>query len=142
LQALRRRHDDFHTLGCRLSDHGLNHCYSDFCTEREAALIFDKALKGEVTAEEQSRFASFMMLFFGHLDAEKGWTKQLHLGAHRSVSTRMKGPDVGLDSIGDWPQGELLGAYLNELDRENVLPKMILYNVNPADNYLFATMCG
>ena len=83
-----------------------------------------------------------MMLFFGHLDAEKGWTKQLHLGAHRSVSTRMKGPDVGLDSIGDWPQGELLGAYLNQLDRENVLPKMILYNVNPADNYLFATMAG
>ncbi|HZR27156.1 MAG TPA: glucuronate isomerase, partial [Terriglobales bacterium] len=95
------------------------------------------------TPQEQSLFASFMMIFFGHLDAEKGWTKQLHLGAHRNANTRMlKGPDVGLDSIGDWPQGELLGIFLDRLDRENALPRTILYNLNPADNYLFATMAG
>jgi glucuronate isomerase len=86
-----------------------------------------------------------MMLFFGHLDAEKGWTKQLHLGAYRNASTRMlerAGSDIGLDSMGDWPQINALGAYLDRLSRENALPKMILYNVNPRDNYPLASMCG
>src|SRR5579859_490235 len=144
LEALRKRHDFFHSMGCRLSDHGLSFCYADLCSEPTAAGIFAKAHAGEApTPQEQSLFASFMMLFFGHLDAEKGWTKQLHLGAHRNANTRMlKGPDVGLDSIGDWPQGELLGIYLDRLDRENALPRTILYNLNPADNYLFATMAG
>ncbi len=143
LDALRERHDYFHSLGCRLSDHGLSHCHADFCSEQTAAAVFAKVRSGQAASpQEHSQFASFMMLFFGHLDSAKGWTKQLHLGAHRSASTRIKGPDVGLDSIGDWPQGELLGAYLDQLDRENVLPKMILYNVNPSDNYLFASMAG
>ena len=86
-----------------------------------------------------------MMLYFGHLYAEKGWTKQLHLGALRNANTRrlqQLGPDTGFDSIGDWPQAEALGRYLDALDRENALPKTILYNVNPADNYVLATMIG
>jgi glucuronate isomerase len=86
-----------------------------------------------------------MMLYFGHLDAEKGWTKQLHLGALRNANTRLLqqlGPDTGSDSIGDWPQAEALGRYLDVLDREHALPKTILYNVNPADNYVLATMIG
>ncbi len=86
-----------------------------------------------------------MMLFFGLLDAEKGWTKQLHLGARRNNNTRRfreLGPDTGFDSIGDWPQADALGAYLDRLDQENALPKMIIYNLNPADNYAFATMVG
>ncbi len=86
-----------------------------------------------------------MMVFFGHLDAEKGWTKQLHLGALRNASgrgMRMLGPDTGFDSIGDWPQAESLARYLDRLEQENALPKTILYNLNPADNYIFATMIG
>ena len=144
LDALRKRHDYFHKMGCRLSDHGLSYCYADFCSEQLAAGIFAKVRSGQpASPQEHSQFASFMMLFFGHLDSEKGWTKQLHLGAHRNANTRMlKGPDVGLDSIGDWPQGELLGIFLDRLDRENALPRTILYNLNPADNYLFATMAG
>ena len=85
------------------------------------------------------------MLLFGRLDAEKGWTKQLHLGARRNNNTRRlkeMGPDTGLDSIGDWPQADALGAYLDRLDQENALPKMVLYNLNPADNYAMATMIG
>ena len=85
------------------------------------------------------------MLYFGRLDAEKGWTKQLHLGARRNASTRRLdalGPDTGFDSVGDWPQADALGGYLDRLDRENALPKMIIYNLNPADNYVFATMIG
>ena len=146
LSAIRKRHDRFHAIGARLSDHGVNHCYADFCSEQTAAAIFARARTGQAASpEDHNRFASFMMLFFGHLDAEKGWTKQLHLGALRSVNTRMLdvlGPDTGFDSMGDWPQMASLAAYLDRLNRENALPKMILYNVNPVDNYALATMCG
>ena len=146
LDALRRRHDFFHQLGGRLSDHGLNHAYADFCTEQEAATIFGRARAGHAaTPQEQGRFAANLMLFFGHLDAEKGWTKQLHLGARRNGNTRrfgQLGPDTGFDSIGDWPQADALGAYLDRLDWDNALPKTVLYNLNPADNYTLATMIG
>jgi glucuronate isomerase len=144
--ALKRRHDFFHSQGCRLSDHGMNHCFANFCSEKTAAGIFDKARKNElVSPEEHSHFASFMMVFFGHLDAKRGWTKQLHLGALRNNNDRLLkqlGPDTGFDSIGDFPQAQTLAAYLNKLDSDNLLPKTIIYNLNPADNYAFATMIG
>lgn len=146
LAAIRLRHDAFHAIGGRLSDHGLNRCFANFCDEDEAAAIFSKAREGgEATPLEHERFASFMMLFFGKLDAEKGWTKQLHLGARRSVNSTAfaaLGPDTGFDSIGDLQQGDALAAYLNRLDREGALPRMVLYNLNPNDNYVFATMAG
>jgi glucuronate isomerase len=146
ISALAKRHEFFHSQGCRLSDHGMNHCFADFCSEKVAAGIFDKARKGAaVTALEHSQFASFMMVFFGHLDANRGWTKQLHLGALRNNNDRLLaqlGPDTGFDSIGDFPQASTLSAYLNQLDSENKLPKTIIYNLNPADNYAFATMIG
>ncbi len=146
LSALRQRHEFFHQMGCRLSDHGLNHCYADSISERKAGEIFKRARTGKAaTASEHSQFASFMMLYFGHLDAEKSWTKQLHLGARRNANTRRLrelGPDTGYDSIGDYPQADALGRYLDALERENALPKIIVYNLNPADNYVLATMIG
>jgi glucuronate isomerase len=146
ISALEKRHEFFHSQGCRLSDHGMNHCFADFCSEKTAAEIFDKARKGqEVSPLEHSQFASYMMLFFGHLDAKRGWTKQLHLGALRNNNVRLLtqlGPDTGFDSIGDFPQAVTLSAYLNKLDSENKLPKTVIYNLNPADNYVFATMIG
>ena len=146
LDALRARHQFFHNHGCRLSDHGLNQCHADFCTEKVAAGIFSKAQNGRAaTPEEHGQFAAFMMLFFGRLDAEKGWVKQLHLGARRNNNTRLLeqlGPDTGFDSIGDYPQLEALGQYLDRLDQESSLPRTIIYNLNPADNYAFATMIG
>jgi glucuronate isomerase len=146
LDALKKRHDAFHELGCRLSDHGLNVCFANPCTEEKAAEIFEKARAFlPVSPEDQQQFASFMMLFFGRLDAEKGWTKQLHLMARRNNNTRRfreLGPDTGFDSIGDWPQMDALGTYLDLLESEGALPKMILYNLNPAWNYAFATMIG
>jgi len=146
LDALKQRHDAFHSIGGRLSDHGLPYCYSTPCTEFQAGKIFARALAGSAASkEEYEQFASFMMLFFGQLDAEKGWTKQLYLGALRSVNTRQLrelGPDTGFDNIGDWPQAERLCAYLDLLDRERALPKMVLYNLNPADDYVFATAAG
>jgi glucuronate isomerase len=146
LTALERRHDDFHEFGCRLSDHGLNYCYAESCTETEAEAIFGAARAGKKVEPSQSaQFASFLMFFFGGLDAEKGWTKQLHLGAFRSTNTTMGkrlGQDVGFDSIGDWPQAKSLATYLDRLDSARMLPKMIVYNANPENNYVFATMIG
>ena len=146
LDAIHQRHEFFHEMGSRLSDHGISVCYADLCSDSAAAAIFDRARSGRpADLEEHARFASYMMLVFGRLDAEKGWTKQLHLGARRDSNTRLfrkLGPDTGFDSIGDWPQVDALGAYMDRLDQENALPKMILYNLNPADNYAFATVIG
>ncbi len=146
LDALKRRHDFFHANGGRLSDHGLAVCYAARCSDRQASAIFAKARAGNAASnEEQEQFASFLMLFFGRLDAEKGWTKQLHLGAIRNVNTprvRGLGPNTGFDSIGDWAQAAPLCGYLDMLEQEQALPKTIVYNVNPADNYVFATAVG
>jgi glucuronate isomerase len=146
LRALELRHKYFHESGCRLSDHGLPYCYANPCSEVRAAAIFTKVRSGVAASpDEHEEFASFMMLFFGHLDAARNWTKQLHLGALRNVNTRREsglGPDSGFDSIGDWPQAEKLNRYLNLLDSEKALPRTIIYNNNPADNYTFATAIG
>jgi glucuronate isomerase len=146
IEALKQRHDFFHAQGCRLSDHGMNQCYADFCSEKTASGIFEKARRGRpVSPEEHSQFASCMMLLFGRWDAARGWTKQLHLGALRNNNARLLrqlGPDTGFDSMGDFPQAAALSAYLDRLDQDNALPKTIIYNNNPSDNYLFATMIG
>jgi glucuronate isomerase len=144
--ALRARHDDFHAIGGRLSDHGLDHCPTLFATDAEAAAIFDRARAGQAaSASEREAVVGNLMLLFGELDAEKGWTKQLHLGALRNNNARLHrtiGADIGCDSIGDFSQARGLSAYLGRLDERNALPKMVLYNNNPNDNYIFATMAG
>jgi len=146
LKALAQRHAFFHSRGGRLSDHGLNQMPALDCTEKKAAAIFAAAARGKAASpEDAERFGSFLMDFFGALDAEKGWTKQLHLGAYRDPNTRMAallGTDSGCDTIGDFPQAAALGRYLDRLDRGNQLPKTIIYNLNPADTYLFAAMPG
>jgi len=146
LDALKNRHDFFHELGGRASDHGLERCFADFPSEAQAEAIFEKAHAGQAaTVEERERFASHVMLHVGRWNAEKGWAMQLHLGARRNNNTRLfkaLGPDTGFDSIGDFPQVDNLAMFLDRLDQENALPKTILYNLNPADNYAFATMIG
>jgi glucuronate isomerase len=146
LTALEKRHAFFHEQGCRLSDHGLNHCFADFCSPAVASAIFAKVRRGKpATPPEYQQFASNLMLFLGQLDARRGWTKQLHLGALRNNNSRLLrtlGPDTGFDSLGDFPQAQTLAAYLNQLDSDNQLPKTVIYNVNPADNYVFAGMIG
>lgn len=146
LEALRVRHDAFHEMGCRASDHGLDTCPAERCTEQQAARIFDNVRSGKVpNPEEALQFASFMLLYTARLDEEKGWIKQLHLGALRNANSqafRTLGRDTGFDSMGDWPQATALARFMGRLAEENALPKMILYNVNPADNYAFATMAG
>lgn len=145
-EALTKRHDFFHQMGGRCSDHGLENVPAAFCTDAEAAKIFKKARSGKAaTPQEQEQFATSIMLLAGRLNAAKGWAMQLHVGALRSNNSRLfkqVGPDTGFDSIGDFPQGRSLSRFLDRLDQDNQLPRTILYNLNPADNYLFATMLG
>ena len=146
LAALRKRHDDFHAAGCRLSDHGIEAALAEACTPAQAKAAFDAARAGRAPSpEEQLRYGSYLMLEFGRWDAARGWTKQLHLGALRNTNSRLigtLGPDTGFDSIGDFPQTRALARYLDQLDSRNELPRVVIYNVNPIDNYAFATMAG
>jgi glucuronate isomerase len=146
LDGLRTRHHFFGSLGGKLSDHGIPFAFSEPCDEAEANAIYVRVRSGDNPSDAEAlKFRSFMLRFFGELDADAGWTKQLHLGALRDVNRRrMKefGPDTGYDSIGDWPQAGALSRYLDQLESAGKLPKMILYNVNPADNYVLATMIG
>jgi glucuronate isomerase len=146
LAALKRRHDDFHAFGARLSDHGLETALAEPCTHAQASAVFKAALGGRAAApEEAARYGSFLMLEFGRWDAHRGWTKQLHLGALRNVNTRLLGglgANTGFDSIGDTPQVGPLGRYLDALDRTGQLPRTVIYNLNPAENYAFASMAG
>jgi glucuronate isomerase len=146
MAALRSRHDAFHAIGGRLADHGLETTLGDACTAEEAGAIFAQARKGvAATPSDAARYGGYVMLELGRWDAARGWTKQLHLGAIRNTNTRLLsnlGPDTGFDSIGDFPQARDLVKYLDALDSTNELPKMIIYNLNPADNYVFGTMAG
>lgn len=146
LTALKKRHADFHAVGGRLSDHGLETALAEPCTHGEAVDIFDAARAGKAASPaDWAKFGSYLMLEFGRWDAKAGWTKQLHLGALRNNNTRLLkalGPDTGFDSIGDFPQARSLSRYLDALDSTAELPRTVLYNLNPADNYAFATMIG
>jgi glucuronate isomerase len=146
LSALKSRHDYFAANDCTLSDHGLEEIYAEDFTHEEASAIYDKIRNGEgLTLQENKQFKSAMLYHFAIWDAEKGWVQQFHLGALRNNNTRMLsqlGPDTGWDSIGDFSQAKALSKFLNKLDTENKLAKTILYNLNPLDNELMATMIG
>ncbi len=144
--ALKNRHDFFHTLGCRISDHGLERFYETSWSDTEIINIFEKVRTGKSPLpEEKEKFQSALLFQFAEWDHEKKWTQQFHLGALRNNNTRMLdrlGPDTGWDSIGDFPQARALSAFLNSLDKRNSLAKTIIYNNNPADNEMMATMIG
>ncbi|MBI3720109.1 MAG: glucuronate isomerase [Sphingobacteriales bacterium] len=146
LDALKARHDFFAANGCTVSDHGLEQLYAEEYTHLEIANIFSKirSIK-QLTAEEIAKFKSAMLVIFAEWDHEKKWVQQYHLGAMRNNSERKMnalGPDTGFDSIGDFSQGRTLSKFLNCLDKNDQLAKTILYNLNPADNELFAAMTG
>ncbi|MEL7122257.1 MAG: glucuronate isomerase [Bacteroidota bacterium] len=146
LEALKQRVEYFHEMGCRLSDHGLSHLYSDDFTETQLNNILLKKLNNEAISPEESRqYQSGLLHHLAKMYHEKGWVMQLHLGALRNTNKRLLnsiGADAGCDSIGDYSQAEFLAAFLNRLDEEDQLSKTILYNLNPADNEVFATMTG
>lgn len=146
LYALQNRHDFFASMGCSVSDHGLEEIYAGDFTGSEIDSIFNKVHGGKpLNEEEQRKFRAAMLIHFAEWDWEKGWVQQFHLGALRNNNSRMMqnlGPDTGWDSIGDFSQGKALASFLDKLDSNNKLAKTILYNLNPADNELMATMIG
>ncbi len=146
LEALRRRHDFFHAMGCRLSDHGLEAPLAEDYPESEIRASFARIRSGSPLAPDAiARFKSAMLYEFAVMDHEKGWTQQFHIGALRNTNTRrfrLLGPDTGFDSIADGPLARPLARFLDRLDQQDRLAKTILYNLNPADNEVMATMIG
>jgi glucuronate isomerase len=146
LDALRNRHDYFHEMGCRLSDHGLETMYAEDYSQEEIKQIFEKALqKKSISQEEVLKFRSAMLYEMALLDHARGWTQQFHLGALRNTNTRLLrelGPDTGFDSIGDFDVAQPMAKFFDKLDNSNQLAKTILYNLNPSQNELYATMVG
>lgn len=145
-KALRQRIEYFDANGCKLCDHGLNHMSFEDFTQSEIEEIFKKKLKGEeISALEAEKFKTSLLLFLGETYHEFGWVQQFHLGALRNNNKRMLrelGPDTGWDSIADYKQAENLSNFLDNLDGRDKLTKTILYNLNPADNEVFASMIG
>ncbi|MBN2372018.1 MAG: glucuronate isomerase [Vicinamibacteria bacterium] len=145
-EALDKRHQFFHAEGSRISDHGLIAPVHEEATDSQLDAIFKKALSGGgVTETEGNQFKTALLLHFGRMNARRGWTMQLHMGAIRNNSTRMLrrlGPDTGYDSIGDCEIAAPLSRLLDALDVTNELPRTILYVLNPRDNELIATMIG
>jgi len=146
LECLDQRHEFFHEMGCRLSDHGLEHPYAEKFTREQVAASFDKIRSAKaLTREEALRFKSAMIMEFAVMDYERGWTQQFHFGALRNNNSRAfkaLGPDTGYDSIGDFSMGTALAAMLDRLESQNKLARTILYNLNPRDNELIAAMTG
>jgi len=146
MEALRRRHDFFHSMGCRLSDHGVETFFCDEYTDSEINMIFRRIRRGnELRGEEILKFKSVMLYEFALLDREKGWVQQYHLGAQRNNNTRAYqtlGADTGFDSIGDFPIAQAMSKFFDRLEYDGRLTKTIVYNLNPADNELVATMLG
>jgi len=146
LKALKQRHDYFADNGCSVSDHGLEQIYAEDYTDAEVAVIFEKIRANkEISHTDVLKFKSAMLYQFAIWDHARGWVQQYHLGALRNNNARALanlGPDTGWDSIGDFSQARALSKFLNRLDTTNQLAKTILYNLNPADNELMATMIG
>ena len=146
IEALRSRHDFFATVGCKLSDHGIEEFYAEEYTEQEIETIFNKVIGGhELTGGEVRKFKSAMLYEGALMDWEKGWTQQFHYGAIRNNNTRLfhkLGADTGFDSIGDFTVARAMSRFFDHLDTDNKLAKTIIYNLNPRDNDMIATMIG
>jgi glucuronate isomerase len=146
MAAIEKRHLFFHQNGCRLSDHGLETMYAAPYTATEISAIFGRVRGGKTaSSEDVLKFKSAMLYEFAVLDHSRNWTQQFHLGAMRNNNTRMfglLGADKGYDSIGDYPMATALSKFLNRLEQDRKLTRTILYNLNPGDNEVMATMIG
>jgi len=146
LDALKQRHDFFASMGCSVSDHGVDYLYSEDFDDAQAAAVFDKVRSGSTVQDhERLGFRAAMLHRLAVWDWEKGWVQQFHLGALRNANQRKLddcGPDTGWDSISDLPQGRHMVEFLNRLEWDGQLAKTIIYNLNPADNELVAAILG
>lgn len=146
LYALENRIDYFDAHGCKLSDHGLEQLNHFSNKKYDVSKLFASLRSWKnLSKEEVQFFRAETLLALGKFYHKKGWTQQLHLGPIRNNNKRLLkqlGPDTGFDSIGDFSQAVGLSGFLNALDSTDQLAKTIVYNLNPADNEVFATMVG
>lgn len=147
LEALQKRHDFFASMGCKLSDHGIEEFYDQRVSDpKEIDVIFEKLRLGnDLNTEEIRQFKTFMLFYFAVLDDQKGWTQQFHYGPIRNTNTRLFktwGPDAGCDSIGEVNTAKEMARFFDRLDHYGQLAKTIVYNLNPAANAMVATMIG
>jgi glucuronate isomerase len=133
-------------VGCRLSDHGIEHPYAEDYSLKDIANIFDRVRQGKgLKRDESLQYKSAVMTELARMDAEKGWTQQFHLGALRNVNSKAMltlGPDTGYDTIGDFEMARTLAKFLDGLEKAGRLAKTIVYVLNPRDNDLIAAMIG
>lgn len=146
LQALQNRIDYFHEHGGRLSDHGLEQLYYFEENAFDIEQLFVRLTQRKQLSKQEAAYFKYATLInLCKMYHAKGWTQQFHVGALRNTNERMLrilGPDTGFDSIGDFSQASALAKFLNKLDSTDQLTKTILYNLNPADNEVMATMIG
>ncbi len=147
LNTIKSRLNYFHEAGCRLSDHGLEQMPAEKFDFNEVSIEFNRWRSGgnEMTLNVQKQFNSLLLHQLATWYHDKGWVQQFHLGAIRNNNTRLMetvGADAGCDSIGDFEQAQCLSTFLNRLDLKKSLAKTILYNLNPGDNEVFASMAG
>lgn len=146
IKALRKRAEFFHSVGCRLSDHGMKYLHSMDFTEVAVNKAFEEALEGKnVSTESAEQYKSYLLYELGKIYHSLGWVQQFHVNVIRNNSRRLfrtVGADCGTDSMADFLQAEHLARFFDRLDNEEALTKTIIYNLNPADNELFATMLG
>jgi len=146
LAALDQRHAAFHEAGCRASDHGLEEPYAEDCTPEEAARIYASVRAGAAPEAGEARaFKSAVLRELARMDFRRGWVQQLHLGAVRDINSAMRGrlgPNTGYDVIGTFSLARPLARYLDRLEGEGMLPKTILFCLNPADHAVLATIAG
>ncbi len=146
MNAIESRHEFFHENGCRVADHGIIKFFAEDYEETEINTIFKKVLSGKSVNEmEISKYKSAFLYNVSRLNHKRGWVQQFHFGAIRNNNTRLfklLGPDTGFDSIGDFSLAQHMGKFLDSLDQTNELAKTVLYNINPRDNYLVASMIG
>ena len=146
VDALQKRHDFFESMGCRLSDHGIEEFYDEPYTDAEINAIFQKALAGkELSAYETRQYKHAYLHAQAEMDYASGWTQQYHYGAIRNNNSKMfaaLGADTGFDSIGEFTTAKAMSHFLDEMNSEGHLAKTILYNLNPCANEVIATMLG
>jgi len=146
MDVLEKRHSYFHDHGCRLSDHGLDKLPGHMYSHKKAKKAFKAIRSGQhLTVDQQEGLQGYLLLKLARMDHKRGWVQQFHLGAQRNNNTKMYeklGSDTGFDSMGDYSHAEALANLLDTLNQNDQLGRTILYNVNPKDNAVFATMAG
>ena len=146
MKALEKRMDYFISVGCVVTDHSLEGCFYQPATVEDVDRVMKKRLEGEeLTAAECGMYKGYVMIALGKMYARKNIVMQLHIGALRNNSSRQLaaiGVDSGFDSMDDIKYASYLSTMLNEMDKENLLPKTVLYSLNPNDNEMLASMAG